>query len=90
MAEWQPSYMSQNVRASVVDDIANYQNYAVLGTAPHQRNAPAVHRIYQDACCAKPDEGENADFQVRADHRRIWATAWLIACGEWKYDSWSI
>ena len=89
--KWQPTQAHPpETMLSVFDDIANYENYRVLGTVPNKKNAPAVKKIFEDAYCAKhvPNH-ENQDFETRARHRKMWAAAWLLECAEWDYE-WSV
>ena len=88
--EWQPNQMHPETMLSVFDDIANYENYHVLGTVPNKSDAAAVKKIFEDAYFAKHTPNrENQDFETRARNRKMWATAWLIECGEWDYE-WSV
>ena len=82
--DWEPPDCPKEVRISVVDDIANYRSFRILGTTPHRQHIPLVHRIFDDTVYATHNHMQNiSPWASRAHHRGIWAKAWLIQCGGW-------
>lgn len=89
MCGWEPTHISEHIKGSVRDDVANYASYAVLGTHPKKKHVAEVQQIFANTVYATQHEEITEGWALRARCRGVWAQQWLIHCHAWEFE-WSI